>query len=217
VTDKTHSQSGEQQDTRVVLIRVGSRFFAEKGFDGTSVREIADAAQVNISLISYHFGGKEGLYRAIIQNFADWVNQDIDTLTDTGAEKKLTKKSFQLAMARLIQKAIEAHTTHPHEKAILEHEVARLMPLSRDLFENSFHRAGKKVGDFVAFAQAQGLVRKDIDPHAFVLMIIFVVDKIFQASRCPVEMEKGTQALFQDPLKLQDQIFKTFLEGVVVP
>ena len=41
--------------------------FAEKGFHETSVRDIARQAGVNPSLINYHFGGKEELYRGIIE------------------------------------------------------------------------------------------------------------------------------------------------------
>jgi AcrR family transcriptional regulator len=40
------------------------KLFAEKGFEGASTREIADAASANVSAIRYYFGDKAGLYRA---------------------------------------------------------------------------------------------------------------------------------------------------------
>ncbi len=42
--------------------------FAEKGFYGTSIRDICKVAGVNISLISYHFGGKEELYKVVVES-----------------------------------------------------------------------------------------------------------------------------------------------------
>ncbi|MDS0132231.1 MULTISPECIES: TetR family transcriptional regulator [unclassified Amycolatopsis] len=39
--------------------------FSEKGFAGARVRDIAERAGVSKDLIAYHFGGKEGLYRAV--------------------------------------------------------------------------------------------------------------------------------------------------------
>ena len=42
--------------------------FAEKGFDASSIREIADLAKANSALIQYHFGGKEGLYRESLRH-----------------------------------------------------------------------------------------------------------------------------------------------------
>lgn len=53
-------------DCRAALIADATPLFAARGFNGVSVREIAGAAGVNISMISYYFGGKEGLYSAVL-------------------------------------------------------------------------------------------------------------------------------------------------------
>ncbi len=56
------------------LISVAIRQFGERGFDGASTRDIAAEADTTMSNITYHFGGKEGLYRAaaetIVMRFA---------------------------------------------------------------------------------------------------------------------------------------------------
>lgn len=54
--------------TRTRIIKAASTLFAEKGRDGTSVREIASEAHVNGAMISHYFGGKDGLYRDCIQS-----------------------------------------------------------------------------------------------------------------------------------------------------
>jgi AcrR family transcriptional regulator len=48
------------------LLAEATRLFAEKGYAGTSTREICLAAQANVAAIHYHFGGKEGLYREVL-------------------------------------------------------------------------------------------------------------------------------------------------------
>ncbi|MDE2103320.1 MAG: TetR/AcrR family transcriptional regulator [Patescibacteria group bacterium] len=53
-------------NTRLVLIKAAIRIFAEKGFEGATIREIAEVAGVNSSLISFHFGGKAGLHAAAL-------------------------------------------------------------------------------------------------------------------------------------------------------
>jgi len=53
-------------DCRSNLISIATPLFSEKGFNGVSVREIATLARVNVSMISYYFGGKEGLYGAVL-------------------------------------------------------------------------------------------------------------------------------------------------------
>lgn len=52
-------------DARQRLLAAGLRLFAEHGFARTSVRELARAANVNLAAVSYYFGDKQGLYRAL--------------------------------------------------------------------------------------------------------------------------------------------------------
>ena len=56
-------QDGEQSRER--LLRAGLALFSQHGFSKTSTREIAETAQTNIAAISYYFGDKAGLYRAV--------------------------------------------------------------------------------------------------------------------------------------------------------
>jgi TetR/AcrR family transcriptional regulator len=48
------------------LIATATRLFAERGLNGVSIRELSTAAGVSISMISYYFDGKEGLYSAVL-------------------------------------------------------------------------------------------------------------------------------------------------------
>jgi len=54
------------KDCRENIIASAVPLFAAKGLNGVSVRELAGAAGVNLSMISYYFGGKEGLYAAVL-------------------------------------------------------------------------------------------------------------------------------------------------------
>ena len=56
--------TGEQR--REQLIQVGRKLFAEKGFEGTTVEEIAHKADVSKPVVYEHFGGKEGLYAVVV-------------------------------------------------------------------------------------------------------------------------------------------------------
>ena len=52
---------------RSLLVAAATPLFARKGLHGVSVRELARAAGVNLAMVSYHFGGKEGLYAAVVE------------------------------------------------------------------------------------------------------------------------------------------------------
>ncbi|MFC5997933.1 TetR family transcriptional regulator [Quadrisphaera sp. GCM10027208] len=65
--------TGKQR--REQLLDIGRRLFAEKGYEGTSVEEIAARAQVSKPVVYEHFGGKEGLYAVV-------VDREIETLLE---------------------------------------------------------------------------------------------------------------------------------------
>jgi AcrR family transcriptional regulator len=54
-------------DKREHILSVAEELFGEKGFDGTSVRDIAQSAGVNLAMISYYFGSKEKLLESLIE------------------------------------------------------------------------------------------------------------------------------------------------------
>ena len=53
-------------ERREQLLGIGRRLFAERGFDGTSIEEIAAQAGVSKPVVYEHFGGKEGLYAVVV-------------------------------------------------------------------------------------------------------------------------------------------------------
>jgi TetR/AcrR family transcriptional regulator, regulator of cefoperazone and chloramphenicol sensitivity len=62
-TPASHGAPTEEPRSR--LLMAGLRLFAQQGYSKTSTRELAEAAQVNVAAISYYFGDKAGLYRAV--------------------------------------------------------------------------------------------------------------------------------------------------------
>ncbi|MGB0217888.1 MAG: CerR family C-terminal domain-containing protein [Sinimarinibacterium flocculans] len=56
--------------TRAALLAAGAELFAEHGYAATRVRDIAARAGANLAAISYHFGGKQELYTAVLEHEA---------------------------------------------------------------------------------------------------------------------------------------------------
>jgi len=50
-------------------LRAAAKLFDTQGYKGTSVRQIAEEAEVNLALISYHFQGKQGVLEVLIANY----------------------------------------------------------------------------------------------------------------------------------------------------
>ena len=65
--EKEAPQAREKSTTRDKLLEAAIKLFAEKGFNGTTTKEIAEKAEVNEALIFRHFSTKRNLYGAIIE------------------------------------------------------------------------------------------------------------------------------------------------------
>lgn len=89
-----------ENDTADKIIEAAIPLFAKKGFVAVSIREIADAAQVNSSAISYYFKGKEGLYQAVLEKTFSPVKEFVRTtkaLSSLTAIERLTMYAKNIA------------------------------------------------------------------------------------------------------------------------
>ncbi|MEU6718607.1 TetR family transcriptional regulator [Nonomuraea sp. NPDC046802] len=66
VTEPQSRRRMSGRERREQLVHISRTLFAEKGFDGTSVEEIAATAQVSKPVVYEHFGGKEGIYAVVV-------------------------------------------------------------------------------------------------------------------------------------------------------
>ena len=65
---------------QVQLLDTAEVLFSRKGFDGTSVRDIAEAAGINTAMISYYFGSKEKLMEEIFERKSLNIREKVDAL-----------------------------------------------------------------------------------------------------------------------------------------
>ncbi len=87
MTRKT-AKSKETATSREKLIRAAEGLFAERGFDGVSVRDITNAAGVNSALVGYYFGSKEGLLSEVYTRHCEPLNRERRRLLDEFAESQ---------------------------------------------------------------------------------------------------------------------------------
>ena len=67
-------------DKQIHILQVAESLFAEKGFDATSIRNIAKDAKINVAMVSYYFGSKERMLESLIVYRATDLKLQLDTL-----------------------------------------------------------------------------------------------------------------------------------------
>jgi AcrR family transcriptional regulator len=77
--------------TRERIMKAAERLFAERGYDGTSIRAIVAKARVNQAAINYHFDGKDGLYREVLRAAFQALTED--QLAHAGDVKAMSREA----------------------------------------------------------------------------------------------------------------------------
>src|SRR5699024_8465169 len=105
--------------TKEKVIKVATQLFYQKGFQGTSVRDIAQKAQINISQISYYFKHKQGLLEYIV---TDYYEDYLEALEETlkNSEDMLDREVFEA----LIETIFTYRLKHFHLTSSIHRELS---------------------------------------------------------------------------------------------
>lgn len=165
---KTTKRSKQSHgDSRALLMSSAKKLFAKKGFDGTTIREISDDAGVNVSLISYNFGGKSGLLEVCIGEFGkERLQQTQELLTPIKTAEEFTEK-----ICLHISNFLIAHAKDLDVSKIIHWEMQKYSPLFQDLLESIFFKTQMAIGMFFKNAQDLGVIRKELDIRELTIML----------------------------------------------
>lgn len=110
------------------VIDAAVELFNAKGFDGTSVRDIAARADVNVALISYYFGGKNALLEGLMTSFYEGYIEAITSVCE-----KLDKKSAKDVLLEMIRNALDYQQEHVQLARFVHREVTLDSTLVREV------------------------------------------------------------------------------------
>lgn len=85
-----------RENSKEKILKAATKLFARKGFEGVSIREICNEANVNICMISYYFGGKKELYQGIIDNLIEQQVEYVKTFLDFETNPATLEKKEQI-------------------------------------------------------------------------------------------------------------------------
>lgn len=135
------------------ILNIAMQLFAEKGYSATSVREIANKANVNLSMISYYFGGKEGLLNAIVASKSDQLKIRMEKMQKEdwiSAEEKIAVLVEELVdrfWANRVMYRVINHEQNFKGNEDLKAAVVALRKVRYDQFKNVI-QSGQKRGFF---------------------------------------------------------------------
>lgn len=193
-----------ERDTRTKMIRAATPLFARKGYAGVSIRELAEAARVNSALIAYHFGSKEGLYAAVL----DEQFRPIAGMLGSAVSRKMNPPEIILYYAENVYaihktspfliRFLHSELTNPTVcfNTVVKKYIGQVYPFLYEAFEE-----GVKSGHF----------SPDLNPNYAILSLAGIMNFYFIAK--PIVMDFWPQDQVQDKQYLM-QAVRIYLNGI---
>lgn len=172
-----------EQDTKERLLEAAEHVFAERGYSGATVKEIADRAGVNISLISYHFNGKEGLLHSCVERFGRERLQDAKNYLTPPENIDDLKAKLRLWMLQFMR----CHVEEVNVCTILHRENLAENKFLWEIFESTFIKGFESVAKFFELGKKKGILRKDVDP---MLAAVTIFGTVIQMGKSQEVQEK---------------------------
>jgi len=166
-----------RKDTSALLIESGIVLFGARGYDGVTTRELAHGARTNISSIKYHFGGKEELYRAVLQEIIHEINELVGPLLRALRNGVAEANGNRDVLTRLARQFAEgwcrAALGDPRTQKRIPPIVRELIQPSRHfkVIYNGFFRVLYEVlGELLAAAHGQTAVDQQLQIRTHIIM-----------------------------------------------
>ncbi|MCX6205779.1 MAG: TetR family transcriptional regulator [Bacteroidetes bacterium] len=182
-------------DKKEHIMNVAVALFAEKGFEGTSIRDLAHEADVNIAMINYYFGSKENLFVTLLEAKARFMREKIDAVQNDPSLSELEK------INQIIDGYINRFLSQPAFHRVLQQE---LLVTNREmLHQNVISLFIKNTQDVVAIIEkgVRKKVFKKVDPQLLFASIIGTINQVMLSrNMCNILMNNDAQAdPYQNP------------------
>ena len=142
------------EERRLQILTIAEQLFSERGFRGTTTKEIALAAGVSEAMVFRHFATKEELYAAILDHkaFSSGGKFEPEVITAEAIARKDDRGVFE----ELALKALEFHEKDPEFQRLLIHSALEKHELSQMFFDQFVKQVYEFLGRYIRQRQKEG-------------------------------------------------------------
>lgn len=178
----------ELNEKQLQIIATAENLFADKGFDGTSVRDIAAEAGVNVAMISYYFGSKEKLLEALFNYRAEGTSRKLESMLEN--RELLPFQKMEVMIDYFIDKFLIQKCFH---KIMMREQVASQRTVTSGLIQQFKKRNQQLVKQLIQEGQKAGEFNKIVDVPMLMATLIGTVSHM-----------TGTQHFYREINNLQE-------------
>ena len=204
----------EVKDKKKHILEAAEGLFAKKGFEAATVRDIAEAAGVNLAMISYYFGSKEKMMESLFHERMDSMKLKVELLLKDTKLRPFEK--VEVLLEEYIQKVVEKQTFY---KILLCEQVMKKNPVIIRLIRELKLNYANLFSELIKEGQKKKVFKKNIDVVLALTTMTGTVTQIVVNKDYYVEFyqhQKLNEAALKELLKEKlnvhlKNIFKTIL------
>jgi len=160
-------EAHRRPDTRDRLLQVAQALFAERGYRGTSLRDISARIGIKAPSLLHHFASKDALYLAVLDRI-------FIRLEAAAGSMAAGPGSHRERIERGVGSAIDFIAARPHFDRIMWNEFIDDKSVGRQMLKRRVPPLFNAMVDFIREGQQQGEFRPEVDPFHFVMSLISV-------------------------------------------
>ncbi|PLY05679.1 MAG: hypothetical protein C0625_12695 [Arcobacter sp.] len=212
------------ENTRDRLIKVAMETFAEKGYTKTSIRQLATKADVNIAAINYHFGGKDGLYQAVLEYIAEYMDSwAVPLLTEYEKFLESQKEVFDSQKALFwLHKFLEVFintSLDSYESNVLLHKIIAREQLRQTFeFNKIYGYATIKLAEHIISDLLCRISKKSINDDIIIIYTQSIIGQIevFISVHSTINSKLGVKKLTKEQINTVKKIIINHVDNVIL-
>jgi AcrR family transcriptional regulator len=211
---KLEAPLSQPDDNRRKLVRTAAKMFSEKGFDAVSTRDLCSAAGVNVASISYYFGGKEGLYLAVFDEYAKKFAALIQDVVGRHSLEIHTRGEFEKILRDILVTFINIRLGEPEIGVLMQRQFVNVIPGVKESFDREMFPVGERLFEIIAKAQASHVVRADVNARSFWAIFTESIWGYFSMQERETNLWQDAYRLPQDQEKFVDFMMQMYVRGI---
>src|ERR1043165_3590348 len=163
----------ELTEKQLSIMETAERLFAENGYDGPSIRDIAHAADVNVAMISYYFGSKEKLLQTIFEKRTEYWRTHLENLI--GDKNASSFEKVNMLIDHYVDKIFKLTCFH---RIMAQQQMTNEDSPVRDLILDTKKRNQELVKKLIQEGQKKGDFKKNIDIPLLMITMMGTINQL---------------------------------------
>lgn len=201
----------DSSNSRTLLITSAQAHFGLHGYKAASVHDIARDAGLNVSLVNYHFGSKEGLFR---ECFAEAGLARLEIAERILNNKPTSLDEVKVRLSLFIDEMLLDGVKNPEVFSIIQRELSAEFDILGETFRKTFFKTFELLSRFLGCARDSGILAQWTDPNLTAVHLIGTIVHTIRTDEIRTRIFKKSLTDQAVRTNTRDYLVRILLEGL---